>query len=123
MLTRPWPENLTLTEDQYWVEIDLLQYKQQINIAKAIPILVPTLFSLFRFDQVENVYIPWTRSFSQSVDSSRLWQNYTQIKRRVVLALVSVILEYDSTLMRVVLHWSHWLPYKKYYAGNLYNID
>ena len=36
--------------DQYWVEIDLL-HKQQINIAKAIPIpipipiLVPTLFS------------------------------------------------------------------------------
>ena len=37
--------------DQYWVEIDLLQYKQQINIAKVIPIpipiLVPTLFSSF----------------------------------------------------------------------------
>ncbi len=37
--------------DQYWVEIDLLRYKQQINIAKAIPIpipiIVPTLFSLY----------------------------------------------------------------------------
>ena len=34
--------------DQYWVEIDLLRYKQQIDIAKAIliPIIVPTLFSL-----------------------------------------------------------------------------
>ncbi len=33
--------------DQFWVEIDLLQYEQPINIAKAIPIpiLVPTLFS------------------------------------------------------------------------------
>ncbi len=42
--------------DQYWVEIDLLRYKQQINIAKAIPIpipipipiLVPTLFSCLK---------------------------------------------------------------------------
>ncbi len=38
--------------DQYWVDIGLLRYQQQINIAKAIPIpipiLVPTLFSLWK---------------------------------------------------------------------------
>ncbi len=35
------------------------------------------------------------------------YRAYTQTKRRVVLALVSAVLVYDSTVMRVVLHWSH----------------
>ncbi len=38
---------------------------------------------------------------------------YTQNKRRVVIALVSPISACNSPLMRVVLHWAHWLPYKK----------
>ena len=48
MLIQPWPENLTLTQvlDQYRVEINLLRYWQQINIAKAIPILI-TMTMLF----------------------------------------------------------------------------
>ncbi len=38
---------------------------------------------------------------------------YTQNKRRVVVALGSAVSAYGSPLLRVVLHWSHWLPYKK----------
>ncbi len=39
---------------------------------------------------------------------------YTQTKSRVEVTPVRAILAYGSPLMRVVLHWSYWLPYKKY---------
>ena len=50
--------------DQYRVEIDLLRYKQQINVAKAIlipiPIIVPTLFSLITYYSTFVTCLPLT---------------------------------------------------------------
>ena len=52
----------------------------------------------------------WNSKYNVMTDA--LHCKYTQTKSRVEVALVRAISAYGSSIMRVVLHWAHWLPYK-----------